>query len=124
MEKNYIIERSMSSFNAPPLVMKKADASGRKFTILKDHRPLSWLFNLKNSLSKLARWRIELEQYTYEIIYKPGKLNGNEDALSRMYNIKKIKKIKKIGNNGNTNNKSKREGSVRWTIWGHRMNFI
>ncbi|KAL4153387.1 hypothetical protein QTP88_001220 [Uroleucon formosanum] len=44
---------------------------GRKFIILTDHRPISWLFNLKDPLSKLARWRIELEQYNYEIKYKP-----------------------------------------------------
>jgi len=34
---------------------------GRKFTIPTDHRPLSWLFNLKDPLSRIARWRIELE---------------------------------------------------------------
>ncbi|KAL4084029.1 hypothetical protein QTP88_029345 [Uroleucon formosanum] len=64
---------------------------GRKFIILTDHRPLSWLFNLKDPLSKLARWRIELEQYNYEIKYKPGVQNSNVDALSRMYNINEIK---------------------------------
>lgn len=64
---------------------------GRKFIILTDHRPLSWLFNLKDPLSKLARWRIELEQYTYEIRYKPGVQNANVDALSRMYSISEIK---------------------------------
>ncbi|KAL4083088.1 hypothetical protein QTP88_028418 [Uroleucon formosanum] len=64
---------------------------GRKFIILTDHRPLSWLFNLKNPLSKVARWRIELEQYNYEIKYKPGVQNSNVDALSRMYNINEIK---------------------------------
>ncbi|KAL4084308.1 hypothetical protein QTP88_028133 [Uroleucon formosanum] len=64
---------------------------GRKCIILTDHRPLSWLFNLKDPLSKLARWRIELEQYNYEIKYKPGVQNSNVDALSRMYNINEIK---------------------------------
>ncbi|KAF0692845.1 Retrovirus-related Pol polyprotein from transposon 412, partial [Aphis craccivora] len=56
----------------------------RKLIILSDHRPLTWLFNLKNPLSKLARWRIQLEEYDYEIRYKP-------DALSRMYSIQEIK---------------------------------
>jgi len=64
---------------------------GRKFTIITDHRPLQWLFNLKDPLSKLARWRIFLEQYDYNISYKPGVLNGNVDALSRMYTINEIK---------------------------------
>ncbi|CAI6355228.1 unnamed protein product [Macrosiphum euphorbiae] len=64
---------------------------GRKFIILSDHRPLTWLFNLKNPLSKLARWRIQLEKYDYEIRYKPGVLNSNVDALTRMYSIQEIK---------------------------------
>jgi len=64
---------------------------GRKFIILSDHRALSWLFNLKDPLSKLARWRILLEEYDYEIKYKPGVLNSNVDALSRMYTINEIK---------------------------------
>jgi len=28
------------------------------------------------------RWRIRLEQYDYEIVYKPGVQNSNADALS------------------------------------------
>jgi len=40
---------------------------GRKFTIITDHRPLSWLFNLKDPLSRLAGWRIQLEQYSYDL---------------------------------------------------------
>ena len=62
----------------------------RKFIILSDHRPLTWLFNLKDPLSKLARWRIQLEEYDYEIRYKPGVQNSNVDALSRMYKISEI----------------------------------
>lgn len=59
--------------------------------MLSDHRPLTWLFNLKNPLSKLARWRIQLEKYEYEIRYKPRVQNSNLDALSRMYNITILK---------------------------------
>ncbi|KAK0071050.1 hypothetical protein PV326_001741, partial [Microctonus aethiopoides] len=35
--------------------------------------------------SKLVRWRLKLLEYEYEIVYKPGKLNSNTDALSRPY---------------------------------------
>ena len=57
---------------------------GRKFKILTDHKPLQWLFSLKEPNSKLMRWRLKLEEYDYEIIYKKGKLNSNADALSRV----------------------------------------
>lgn len=57
---------------------------GRKFTIYTDHRPLVWLFNLKEPNSKLVRWRLKLEEYDYDITYKAGKTNTNADALSRV----------------------------------------
>lgn len=39
--------------------------------------------NCKDPSSKLVRWRLKLEEYQYEIVYKPGKLNANADGLSR-----------------------------------------
>lgn len=57
---------------------------GRKFFIVTDHRPLTWLKNVSNPASILIRWRLELEEYEYEIIHKSGILNTNADALSRI----------------------------------------
>ena len=57
---------------------------GRRFKIVTDHKPLTWLFNLKEPNSKLVRWRLKLEEYDYEISYKKGTLNSNADALSRI----------------------------------------
>jgi hypothetical protein len=57
---------------------------GRKFKIYTDHRPLVWLMNLKEPNSKLVRWRLKLEEFDYEIMYKKGKKNTNADALSRI----------------------------------------
>ena len=51
--------------------------------MITDHHPLVWLHNLKDPVSRLARWRIKLKDYQYEIQYKPGKVNSNADALSR-----------------------------------------
>ena len=56
---------------------------GRKFFLVTDHRPLQWLFSVKDPVSRLARWKITLADYNYEIIYKPGCVNANADALSR-----------------------------------------
>lgn len=57
---------------------------GRKFKIITDHRPLTWIMSLKEPNSKLVRWRLKLEEFDYEIAYKKGKLNTNADALSRI----------------------------------------
>lgn len=42
------------------------------------------MFKLKDPNSKLQRWKIKLEEYDYEVIYKKGKYNTNADALSRI----------------------------------------
>lgn len=57
---------------------------GNKFTIYTDHRPLVWLYSLKEPDTKLTRWRLKLQQYDFEIVYKNGKQNTNADALSRI----------------------------------------
>jgi hypothetical protein len=56
---------------------------GRKFQIFTDHKGLTWIFNVKDPSSRLLRWKLLLEQYDYEIKYKPGKQNANADGLSR-----------------------------------------
>ena len=54
-------------------------------TIVTDHRPLSWIFSDKDPSSRLLRWRLKLEEYEYEVIYKKGTNNTNADALSRIH---------------------------------------
>lgn len=57
---------------------------GRKFLIVTDHRPLIWLKEISKPESILTRWRLELEEYEYEIKHKSGLRNSNADALSRI----------------------------------------
>ena len=54
-------------------------------TIVTDHRPLSWIFSVKDPSSRLLRWRLKLEEYEYEVIYKKGTNNTNADALGRIH---------------------------------------
>jgi len=56
---------------------------GRTFTIVTDHKPLTWMFSVKDPSSRLLRWRLLLEEFNYTIEYKAGKKNVNADALSR-----------------------------------------
>ena len=58
---------------------------GRRFWLVTDHRPLTWLYQLKDPTlnSRLARWKIKLQEFEHEIVYKPGRVNANADALSR-----------------------------------------
>jgi len=47
-----------------------------------DHKLLIWIFSVNDPGSRLIRWRIKLEEYDYEIIYKAGQSNANADALN------------------------------------------
>jgi len=51
---------------------------GQEFKICTDHQPLKWMFSIK-----VARWIMKLSEYQFSIEYKPGKINGNADGLSR-----------------------------------------
>lgn len=56
---------------------------GRKFYLVTDHRPLVWAHRIKDPTSRLLHWLLKLRDYQYDVIYKPGRLNSNADALSR-----------------------------------------
>jgi len=53
--------------------------------VVTDHRPLTWIFSVKDPSSRLLRWRLKLEEYEYEVKYKKGSSNTNADALSRIH---------------------------------------
>ena len=55
---------------------------GRPITIITDHQPLVW-FKTADLNTRVQKWRFKLSEYDYNVIYKPGKLNSNADALSR-----------------------------------------
>lgn len=57
---------------------------GRKFKIRTDHRPLVFLFGMKEPTKKLTQMRLDLEDYNFEIEYIKGKNNVGADALSRI----------------------------------------
>lgn len=65
---------------------------GRKFIVKSDHRPLVYLFSMKNPTSKLTRIRLELQDYDFQIIYIKGVHNTGPDALSRV-DIEELKAL-------------------------------
>ena len=57
--------------------------SCNKFYVHTDHGSLAWLMKVKDPTGRLARWALQLQQYDFEIIHRPGVQNGAADALSR-----------------------------------------
>ena len=56
---------------------------GAPFVIYTDHNPLTYLRSVSQPQGRLARWILKLEQFEYELRYKPGKSIPHADALSR-----------------------------------------
>ncbi|KAE9031891.1 hypothetical protein PR001_g10851 [Phytophthora rubi] len=56
---------------------------GRMFVIITDHSALKWLMTRPNLAGRLHRWSLTLQEYEFEIEYRPGATNVVADALSR-----------------------------------------
>lgn len=56
----------------------------KKIRIYTDHQPLTFALGNRNYNAKLKRWKARIEEYSCELIYKPGKSNVVADALSRL----------------------------------------
>lgn len=72
----------------------KSYLHGKKFIVRTDHKPLVYLFGMKNPTSKLTRMRLDLAEFDFEIEYVSGKSNVGADALSRIpSNSDELKKL-------------------------------
>ena len=63
--------------------------AGRRFKLITDQRSIAFMYDSKNhgkiKNSKILRWRTELSQFDFEIVYRAGKFNIAPDTLSRVY---------------------------------------
>lgn len=66
---------------------------GTEFLVKSDHRPLIYLYGLKDPSSKLTRIRLELEEFNFKVEHIKGKDNVGADALSRL-SISDFKSVK------------------------------
>ena len=56
---------------------------GTPFTLVTGHEPLKWLMRTNETIGKLARWSLLLQEYDMTVVHKRGVLNTNADCLSR-----------------------------------------
>ena len=62
---------------------------GREFTLITDHKPLTYIFGPKSGIpsltaARLQRWALLLSAYHYKIVFRSTKAHSNADALSRL----------------------------------------
>ncbi|OWZ08465.1 hypothetical protein PHMEG_00018991 [Phytophthora megakarya] len=55
---------------------------GRAFTLITDHSALKWLMTRTNLAGRLHRWSLVLQEYEFQVEYRPGATNLVADALS------------------------------------------
>jgi len=61
---------------------------GYEFTVITDHQALRWLQKIESPTGRLGRWMLELQQYSFDVKYRRGRLNRVADALSRLSAIR------------------------------------
>ena len=61
----------------------KAVKDGHEFVLQTDHQPLVHLINLRDVGGRITRWSMFLQQFSFTVKHKAGRLNGNADGLSR-----------------------------------------
>jgi transposase InsO family protein len=88
---------------------------GREHVIVKDHIPLKYLRNIKETNSRLVHWQDQIREMQFrEIQYKKGSANVVADALSRIPIEEKAKREVRVHNVGvlGTSSKQKRISSI------------
>jgi len=65
----------------------------KPFTVITDHQALNWLQKIKNPTGRIARWLMSLQEYQYQIEFRPGKKGQNVDALTRPPFTKQEEKV-------------------------------
>lgn len=87
---------------------------GRTFTIMTDHKPLIYLFGMKDPSSRLIKFRLILEEYDCKIVYVKGKHNVIADALSRVsITLSELKDMKETILSVTTRGQKRREEESR-----------
>ena len=67
---------------------------GVEFDLITDHKPLTYIAELKLASSRMIRWKMRLMEYAYKIMHKPGIEHVNADVLSRLEDDNIVASIK------------------------------
>src|SRR6185295_6619757 len=57
---------------------------GKEFVIVSDHQALRQIVKNSTESKRMKRWLTKLQEYNFEVVYKPGNELTNADALSGM----------------------------------------
>ena len=66
---------------------------GYRIVFHMDHDSLKYLVNKPDLSRRIARWILLLQEFTYEVLVKPGKSNANADFFSRQRGVPTIESL-------------------------------
>jgi hypothetical protein len=59
---------------------------GKHFKMFTDHSSLRYLVNMPVLGGRISRWILLFQEFDFEVVVKPGRLNAGPDHLSRITN--------------------------------------
>ncbi|KAL1445300.1 hypothetical protein MTO96_029256 [Rhipicephalus appendiculatus] len=78
-----IVRPSDSEYAAPTIVVDQPNHPTTPRRMVHDYRKLNAKTNGATN-RRFARWTLDLAEYTFHVLHRPGRLNGAADALSRL----------------------------------------
>ena len=82
-ERNYSVTQ-LEGLAAVWCIMKcRPYLYGKQFDLITDHSALQWLLTTSSPNGRIGRWMLQLQEYDFQVFYRPGELNIMADALSR-----------------------------------------
>jgi len=65
------------------IVWPRGSYAATMLDVSTDNLAVKWLNSINNSMGRIARWALELQQYQFDVLYRKGKYNIVGEALSR-----------------------------------------
>lgn len=65
---------------------------GKHFNLFTDNQALTYLLQLTQPKGRIARWVSEIQQFSFDIMHRPGQKHQDADALSRLHVPQEIPK--------------------------------
>ncbi|KAL6459687.1 hypothetical protein MHYP_G00314460 [Metynnis hypsauchen] len=82
-ERNYCVTRRELLAVVESLKHFRPYVYGVPFLLHTDHASLQWLMRFREPEGQLACWISRLQEFSFEVVHRPGRSHSNADALSR-----------------------------------------
>ena len=84
-ERNYSISEKEVLAIVEGIKTFRVYLASKPFTVVTDHSAATFINNIKTTAQngRLCRWALTLQGHSFKVVYKPGRIHNDADALSR-----------------------------------------